>query len=267
MKIINKKYTINSDINKTIVHISDIHYYKKSDIKLLDEILNNIKTINPDFICITGDIIDKSKVLDEDIFFDWLKRLSKISKVIISIGNHEFYIDKKNKVFGLNEEAIKRMSIIDNVYLLDNRNIKIEDINFIGMTIPINYYNNEKKYLNSFKTDLNNLKTIQDKYNVLLCHSPINICNKDVLKNSNIDLILCGHMHGGIVPRFLRPLFGKRGLVSPNKKLFPNYVYGNIKIDNIRVIITSGIKVIPYGKIKRFFKPEVVVIKLTHENR
>ena len=265
MKIINKKYNIDSNLNKKIVHISDLHYLNKNDIQRLNCLLDNIKNINPDFICITGDIIDKSKVCDEEIFFDWLKRLSKITKVIISIGNHEFYIDKHNKVFGLNKEILNKISIINNVYLLDNRNIIIDNINFIGITIPINYYNNEKKYLNSFKNDLNNLKTIQDKYNILLCHSPISICNKDILKSSNIDLVLCGHMHGGIVPRFLRPLFRKRGIISPNKKLFPSNVYGKLKIENTTIIITSGIKVIPYKNINKFFKSEIVIIRLEHK--
>ena len=72
-------------------------------------------------------------------------------------------------------------------------------------------------------------------------------------------------MHGGIVPRFLRPLFGSRGIISPQKKLFPNNVYGNIKIKNKNVIITSGIKVLSESHSHLFnniFVSEVVEIDL-----
>ena len=102
MKIQNKTYNIKSNINKKIVLISDIHYSSKKDIKNLNIVLDRIKKINPDYICIPGDTIDKSEIKDSVQFINWLKKLTKISKVIVSIGNHEFYITK-NK-FGLNRD-------------------------------------------------------------------------------------------------------------------------------------------------------------------
>ena len=121
------------------------------------------------------------------------------------------------------------------------------------------YYKEEKH--NDFYKCLNNLKINKKYYNVLLCHSPINICDKEILKNKNIDLILCGHMHGGIVPKCMRKIFKYNGLISPNKKLFPKYAYGNLEIGNTEIIISSGIKVIPF-RIINVFLPEVVNIKI-----
>ena len=69
-------------------------------------------------------------------------------------------------------------------------------------------------------------------------------------------------MHGGIVPKFMRKLFKNSGLISPNKRLFPKNVYGNLKIDNTNIIISSGIKVIPFRMINKFFSSEIVVIKI-----
>ena len=108
MKILNKYYNFN-ELNKKIVLISDIHYYDKKDIKLLDKVLDRIYEINPDYICITGDITDISNIYDEDYFIDWLKRLSSKIKVIVVLGNHEYYIKKSEKSFGLNHNLLKQI--------------------------------------------------------------------------------------------------------------------------------------------------------------
>lgn len=259
MKIINKYYNINNKLNKSIVLISDIHYQDKKDIKLLNNLLDNIKKIKPDYICIPGDIINKSSLKDEEEFINWLKKLSKISKVIISLGNHEFYIKPHKKIYSLNKPLFEKIENIKNLYLLDNKNVVIDNINFIGFTIPMKYYKEIKH--KDFHKCLNNLKIDKKYYNILLIHSPMNISNEEILKNRNIDLLLCGHMHGGIVPRCMRKIFKNNGLISPKKKLFPKNVYGYLKIDNTNIIISSGIKVIPF-RIINMFSPEVVNIKI-----
>lgn len=263
MKIINKIYNIDSDLNKSIVLISDIHYSSKKDIRVLNYVLDNIKKLKPNYICIPGDITDKSKINDEDLFINWLKKLSKICKVIISIGNHEFYMNKTKKIFGLNKEFLNKVSNIDNLYLLDNTNIIIDNINFIGVTHPIELYNNESNDLKEFDNNLKKLKTYKKYYNILLCHSPVNVVNSNKLHN--IDLVLCGHMHGGVVPNFMRKLFKTSGFINPHLKLFPNNVYGYVKRNNTNIIITSGIRVLPFKLINKLFNPEVVKINLTNQ--
>lgn len=266
MKIVNKTYNLKSTIIKTnIVLISDIHYYDKNDIKQLNKVLDNIKNIKPKFICISGDIIDQSNIEKKEEFINWLGKLSKISKVVISIGNHEFYINKKDKKFGLDKELFKKIKSINNLYLLDNENIIIDNINFIGLTLPINYYEYNNN-LNDFKKYLKYIKTYNNCYNVLLCHCPIDISNKEILDNLNIDLLLCGHMHGGITPRIIRPILKNRGLISPQKTLFPKIAYGYLKVANTDIVITSGIRVVSHSNnfkiIKNFFSSEIVEIKI-----
>lgn len=262
MRIINKTYNIKSNVNKNIVLISDIHYSSKQDLKQLNLVLDSIKKTNPDYICIPGDITNRSNIKDQDALLDWLKKLSTVSKVIISIGNHEFYINKYKKIYGLNKGLLDKISKINNLYLLDNKNIIIDNINFIGFTSPIEYYE-ERKTLNDFYKYLNKIKTNKKYYNILLCHSPLNISKNNVLKNKNIDLVLCGHMHGGLVFNFLKPIFKNRGIISPKKKLFPKIAYGHIKINDTDILITSGIKVLNYKLINKLFSPEIVQINLT----
>jgi len=265
MKIVNKKYNLNNKLNKKIVLISDIHYHSKNDIMRLNDVLDNIKKINPDYICISGDILDKANVLDFDLLIEWLKKLSSVTKVIMTLGNHEFYVNKSKNIYRLSNKHINKIKKIENLYLLNNENKIIDNINFIGLVLPIEHYmlNNENE--EEFKTYIKNIKTNNKYYNVLLCHSPVNISKKEILSKTNVDLALCGHMHGGVVPRFLRFLFGTTGLVSPQKRLFPKNVYGNIRVENKNVVITSGIKVLSeshFPFIGYVFSSEIVEINL-----
>lgn len=262
MKIKTKIYDISSNLNKTITLISDIHYKDKFDIKKLNNVLHNIKKIKPDFICITGDITDNYKLLDEDIYISWYKKLAGIAKVIICLGNHEFYFKQNKKIYKLNTKFLEKLTKINNLYLLDNKNYKFDNINFIGITLPIKYYHNEEKNKDKVIDYVcNNIKK-EDGYNILLIHSPINITNEKLIKKIGVDLILCGHMHGGVVLDLFRPIFKNNGLIAPRKKLFPKNAYGNICIDNTNIIITSGLKVLPYKYLNKLFEIEIVKINL-----
>lgn len=255
MKIENKRYNIKGNINKNIILISDIHYYGKENISHLNKVLSKIE--KADYICISGDLLDRGYINDEEEIINWLKKLTKISPVMYSLGNHEFYQDNDYK---LNEDLIIKIRSIDNLYLLDNKNIIIDDINFIGIVLEKDYYNLEYK-----KLDLNNINTEENKYNILLCHSPL-VINEEDLKYKNIDLILCGHMHGGIVPKIFRSIFKNRGLVSPKLKLFPKNAYGNIHFYNTNLIVSSGITILSHTNgfmyLNRFFHSEIVNIKI-----
>lgn len=263
MKIINKKYNLGNELNKKIVLISDIHYYSKKDIKRLNNVLDNIKRIKPDYICISGDNFDKAEVFDFDLLIVWLKKLADVTKVIMTLGNHDFYENKERNIYKLNTKYINKIKKIENLYFLDNQNKVLDNINFIGLVLPINHYQFDNESEKEFEKYVQKVKPINKYYNVLLCHSPINISKEKFLNRINVDLVLCGHMHGGVVPRFLRFLFGTKGLISPQKKLFPKNVYGNIKVGNKNVIITSGIKVLSeshFPLLTNVFSSEIVEI-------
>lgn len=265
MKIINKRYYLSNKLNKRIVLISDIHYCNKNDIIHLNKVLDKIKKIKPDYICVPGDTLDKSEVCDFKFLVEWLIKLSNVTKVIMSLGNHEFYIDKRNNKYGLNNKIINKIKKVNNLYFLDNQNIVLDNINFIGMTLPIQHYMCTCENEEEFKEYIKDINPNKKYYNVLLCHSPVNISKKEILNKTNFDLVLCGHMHSGVVPRFLRFLFGNKGLVSPQKKLFPSNVYGNIRLKDKNVIITSGIKVLSskhFGILRNVFPSEIAEINL-----
>lgn len=197
-KIIEKNYDIYGKINKKIVLISDIHYYNHKNMKKLNIILTKIKILNPDYICIPGDLIDEAKIFDEDNLINFLTNLGKITKVIISVGNHELFVTKKH-IKTINEKLIKRIRKIDNIIYLNNEIYKDNNINFIGITLPFEYFYKLGEDNNYFIDYFNNhFKSIDDGYNILLCHSPISISNKEVLdkliigkKINLVYLVIC----------------------------------------------------------------------------
>lgn len=264
MRIVNKKYNLKSNkTNSKIVLLSDIHYHVKKDLKYLNKIVDIIKLINPSYICICGDLTDEAYPNDSEYLIGWLTKLASICKVYLVLGNHEYFINRKKGILGINEELIAKIRKIDNLYLLENNNIVDNNINFCGLMMPTNYYEDGEsiEVLNNY---LDKINIIDNKYNILLFHSPINIV-KDTF-DRNYDLILCGHTHGGATFSILRPILKNRGLIDPNGHILPNNVYGKIKLKPSNLIITSGIRVLSnmnrFKLLKDIFPSEIVVIDI-----
>lgn len=261
-------YNVDYPLNKKIILISDIHYYNKKMKSLLDELYLKISLINADYICIPGDFIDERNVYDEEIFFDFLKKLGDLCPVIISIGNHEAK-SKKDDEDKINKSFMNSINKIDNVHLLDNSCWINDNIRFIGLTLP-NLAYLEKK--DSYKSVLETLDKYfengirKDKVNIVLSHSPYTLLYPKVQKHKfykNVDLILSGHTHAGLTPRWLYNLL-KHAFITPQKRLFPNNSYGYLK--NEKTIVSSGITKLshfnPFNYFNFIFNSEIVVINI-----
>lgn len=221
----------NKVINKRIVLISDIHYggdFKKDKISL---ILDKITDLKPDYIALTGDLIDNTNILEDCIIKKeikkFLKSLTNITKVIMCIGNHDQFILKKRGFkceyeFISNKKWFEEIKKIPNLILLDN-DCYIEDkIKFIGFTPSFHYYEEESKNNNVLLEELKNkLPALNNAYyNILLIHSPINVLDEKTIKETyikNVSLILSGHTHNGVMPPILDDLIkGNTGIFSPD---------------------------------------------------
>ena len=151
----------------------------------------------------------------------------------------------------------------------------LDDIDISILNLPITYYWNGEKE-EEFKKLIEELESIElntKKYNILLCHSPKSIGKSLIIKDyleylRNFNLILSGHMHGGLVPNFLRKKTYGGGYVGPYKTLFPKYSYGIIKDETQAILTTGGITKIATNKklIRRLssliFPPELEIINL-----
>ena len=160
-----------------LIHLSDLHLgaaYGKKDV---EKLVNMILKEKGDLVVITGDIIDGNMYLEKNM----LEPFSKLKIPIYYItGNHEFYGDYQ-----------QAMNIIDNLsYIkhLKNENIIFEDcINIIGKEYEFN--------IDPAKKNIKELIPNNNLPNILLYHSPI--FELEDLPNLNINLYLCGHLHGG----------------------------------------------------------------------
>lgn len=257
MKKIKKiKYSISTDknISKRLIHISDLHYYKKKDLILLNRMKEEIKDLKPNYILITGDFIDHDKV-KVDPFIEWMRDFGKIAPIFLSIGNHDtgnvhLRSDESNKIF-------RTLNRLPNIEVLDNKKREIDNICITGVTIPDEAYHENKSAMISMKRALQDLKirTIDTKkFNIVLCHSPYIAVIPDIWKLQlfqKSDLILSGHTHGGLTPKWLYDLLGKRSLLSPVKRPFPRYSQGYYK--EYHLIINSAVKKLAHSSHAEFF--------------
>ena len=159
-----------------IVQISDLHskLFGENNKKLIQK----IKSLNPDIVVVTGDLIDGENN-NYNVALDFMKEISKLYRVYYIIGNHE----QKSLIKKYKDEYkdyFNKLHQIDFVNL-DNNKVEIvkgdSNINLYGLTVPYSCY----KYL--FDKDKNtnldenfleeNLPTInKDEYNILLAHTP-----------------------------------------------------------------------------------------------
>ena len=244
-----------------IVQISDLHS------KLFDEnnkkLIQKIKSLNPDIVVVTGDLIDGENN-NYNVALDFMKEISKLYRVYYIIGNHE----QKSLIKKYKDEYkdyFNKLHQIDFVNL-DNNKVEIvkgdSNINLYGLTVPYSCY----KYLfdnqETTSIDIDFLeeklgKVDREQFNILLAHTPFYF---DEYEKWGADLTLCGHVHGGIVRL---PLVG--GLLSPDRKFFPKYDLGEYTKNKSTMIVSKGLggsKVL----IRVNCKPEIVNIKLKNIN-
>lgn len=271
MRIKKIKYKLDSNLDNDIkiAVLADVHYYSKRNSRKLNRVLKSIQSIKADYICIPGDLMDCYDVKDEDVIIEWFKELSKISKIIISIGNHEF-IHHHNTY---NKELFNKIDSIDNCYVVDNKLITIDNIDFLGITIPDEYYSMNNKNKDQYVIDLVN-KNIQrfkkHKYSIMLCHSPIDMYKESIFSKlnikENIDLVICGHMHGGITPNIFKKFMKGKGFYAPNGKIFSDMCYGLYDHLGAKCIISSGVTKSSHTNkfeyLDFLFAPEITIVEI-----
>lgn len=238
--------------NVKIVFMSDIHGEEYGDGNC--EVTELAEAQKPDIIAVTGDLINRDADEKEiESMCAFMKTLTKIAPTYFTIGNHEADYVSEN-----GDEVLERIRDTGAIVL----DCEYEDLTINGTTFRLGgmsqvaYYGGDGKYdpkAEPFLTEYCNTELPK----VMLSHRPEAFAYKQACDDWNVDLILSGHTHGGLVRL---PIIG--GLVAPIQGLFPDFYYGEYTEYNSKIIITSGLAGY-YWAPRMYNPPEICVVMLT----
>ena len=225
------KYHLTSDEIKTdlsFVLISDLH--NKEFGKDNKRLVNTIKKQNPDFIAVVGDMTTREDP-KLNIMTNLISQLSKLAPTYCCYGNHELSL--KGEIDFISEVNKTGAVFLDNKSTTFEKNGEeiliggLSDYPFYEFNFP-EFDTKERYFWEEFG------EKSKDHYTVLLHHQPEYISAN--APTSDIDLILSGHTHGGVVRI---PFIG--GISAPNQGYFPEYDKGEYEFNHTKMIITSGL--------------------------
>lgn len=228
-----------------IAHISDLHNaeFGENNSKIIDILKNQ----NPDIIAVTGDLVDSNHT-NIDIAVSFMKQAVKIAPCFYVTGNHEAWTEQYNE---LESKLIEcGVNVLHDTYFdLEKNGAKIKLVGIDDPSFTKGYELTEESIIETKLKEFN----LEDSYTILLSHRPEYF---KTYVNSNIDLVLTGHAHGG---QFRLPFIG--GLVAPNQGLFPKYDSGLFTENNTNMVVSRGIgnSIIP---VRINNRSEVIMIKL-----
>lgn len=240
--------------NIKVALASDIHsglYVPTSHIKKMSYM---IMTNKPDIILFVGDYIysaprwfryyNKKNIIKLN---EGIKDLNAPLGKYAVMGNHDNYeskIDISNTFYSNNFKMLD-----NNIIFITNENKEYISIGGIG-----DFLTDEVK----FDLAIKNVKT--NDFNILLSHEPmfpIKIAQKEGY-NKFIDFFVAGHTHGLQISFVPMSLFER---LNKNRNYPLTTIYGNMKSENMKIYITSGVGAVllPF---RLFAYPEIVIVNL-----
>jgi predicted MPP superfamily phosphohydrolase len=229
-----------------IAHISDIHVGQNLALDQLDEFVARVNALDPDLICITGDIAD-SPAADYGAFFPVLGRLRARHGVIAILGNHDHYAGAERVVAELRRWTDFRILRDEAITLsLDDGAIHVIGLDDRGRDWARGVFSCAKlgELIDAAPADVPIL---------LLSHRP------DIFlqaARAGVALTLSGHTHGG---QLALPWFGgrRRNLAE----FITRFDRGLFERDSSYLYVSSGLGVT--GQRIRLFTPrEIGVFEL-----
>lgn len=216
------------------VVLADLHdkQYGKDN----ENLLSSIREQKPDAVLIAGDIITAKpgKKLDRALTF--LRQLSAEFPVFYGNGNHEHRIKLYPERYGNMAEEYEKALGEMGIHPMVNEHVTLPELGLAVYGVEINkfYY---KRFDKQFMPEeyLPGVLGTPDKsnYTVLLAHNPDYF--PEYIK-WGADLVLAGHVHGGMVR-----IPGWKGIVSPAVRLFPKYDGGLYQEKDGSMLLSRGL--------------------------
>ena len=237
--------------------LSDLH---ETDVThdMNERLIASVRSLGPDFIVLAGDMVTSHKepFHDPEAAYSFIEKLAKSYRVYYGLGNHEQrFIEEPRKYQGKKEEFTARTQASGATILSDDHaDLEGRNIRIYGYNIPLKNYRRGTFAKLPDGIIEKTLGGCDDRFfNILIAHSPDHF--EEYVKFAP-DLVLSGHLHGGIVA-----LPGIGGIISPQLRPFPRYDHGEFKEGGTTMIVSRGIgwHSIP---IRIFNKAEIVSVTI-----
>lgn len=252
-----KKYSFQSDKlkkNCRIVFLSDLHNREYGADN--ERLLQAIEELAPDLILAGGDMLKAKPGASFKKTVSFLLKCGEKYPVYHALGNHEYRAGIYPENYGTMYQDYRESFRDSGIRFLDNESLLLSDfgIRLTGLTIDREYYKRfGKRQLREGYLENTIGRPDPSSYQILLAHNPEYY--PDYAKWGP-DLVLAGHVHGGVVR-----VPGWKGIISPSLLPFPHYDGGLFEERGSRMIISRGLGMhtIPV----RLFNPgELVVVEL-----
>lgn len=240
-----------------VILLSDLH--GKSFGRENSRLIAKIQEQSPDAIFLDGDMIDHSAdQTDVQELLRLIERLHEIAPVYFAPGNHELEYMQTDASL-LTQVAEAGAVVVNDSYV---------DVTIAGKPLRIGgtmghafcFGRSEEEFSSSPEYQF--LKEFEDTDvpKICLAHMPDTFIFNGAYNLWNVDLVLSGHTHGGLIRL---PFIG--GLYAPMQGWFPEYDRGYFCLgEHMQMVISAGLS--GHGVIPRINNPpEVVVIDLVPE--
>jgi predicted MPP superfamily phosphohydrolase len=280
----------------TILHLSDFHLRKDRKGEKLFEFVHSLSSCNPDFIFITGDLVEK------DIYFDYLIKMlegldAREGKYAV-FGVHDYYnkspnefmknMVKRQKEYRLKNDVSSLISKLDGIGIKVLRNERVShtlspdfSINITGLedsiidktdidkafgkygkedgkkAISRNEHNEKEVNKNLFVLDGKNVHNLNDNHKLEICLT--HTPDMDLfgrLVENGVDIVLAGHTHGGQVR-----LPGIGAIIS-GSNIKAKYASGLFYFKKFVLYVSRGLGEGRYSPFRFYCPPEATVIKI-----
>jgi predicted MPP superfamily phosphohydrolase len=220
-----------------IAHVSDIHMGGALTKSYFERIVQETSSLNADIVVVTGDITDEPMGRNKETIRKLANLKSRFGVFAVS-GNHEYYTGQ--------EETLKKY-VENGLKVLRQEHVVIGGGLVIAGIDDPSYLGGRKMAEEAIEKAFQGAPDGLPK--ILLSHQPIAL---EYASKKAVDLMLCGHTHGGQLP----PIH-----------LLSKVVYGILQglesVGHMKVYVTSGAGF--WGPPMRVFaEPEIALIVLRH---
>lgn len=217
--------------------ISDLHFTGKIAVDYYGYVVERCNEMQPDLICICGDIVDEEKCLD------WIEQsIAKLEAkygVFYVLGNHDRRVEDTDQL----RETLAR----NGIHFAGNQwqCLQIDNCKLMLAGNELPWFSGSESLPAASNQN-------PDEFYLLMSHSPDQI---SFASERNVDLMLAGHTHGG---QIRLPWIGP--IVAPSRHGV-KYASGSFRVGNTVLHVSRGISGDDIIRIN--CPPEMTLIELT----